>query len=330
MRLIHLLAAMLLIGFSFSVHAQGNAADFDNISGYIEVPDASIYVPKEGISIEAWVFPRNENVGWPDFDGIFGFRNNNTCDFYMLHLSTNEVEARFRNSDGEDFTIVNGGFILNEWNHIAMTYGDGFLSYYLNGQFQQVIAANGVCGDESTPFTIGRTDFQGSDFYFDGLVDEVRFWFETRTEEQIEQYYACQISEPEDYPTLGLYYRMDETTGATTVLDDGDSGLTGNIIPEVSFVESTVPWKIVDATNEIENHDISIYPNPSAGTVNIELENINFERLLVRNVAGNVVSANHIQTSETGVILNNLPPGTYFISVIYEDQSFTEKLVILE
>ena len=315
---------------SLNLFAQGNAAIFDGISGIIEVPEAASYLPEQGITLEAWVLPKNENPGFPDFDGILGLRNNVDCDFYMLQLSTEEIEARFRNSEGQDFTIVGGGFVVNQWNHLAMSYGNDLLTYYLNGEMIDQIPATGICGDLTTSLTIGVTYFSGNDFYFDGLVDEVRLWFTARTDEEIKENYNCQINTPDDFPSLGMYYKLDETTGATTVADSGDTGLTGNVINNVTFTESTVPWKIVDYVNELENHKVTVYPNPSSGAVKIELENMNYSSIEVRNTLGELLATEMLVSRDNGFVLNDLSSGSYIVSVIYNNEAVNKKIIILD
>lgn len=313
-----------------SIHAQENAADFDGTTGYISVEQASAFISPDGMTIEAWVFPRNEAPGWPDFDGLFGLRNESNCDFYLLQLGASTIEARFRNSDGQDYTLTNAGLVVNEWNHLALTYGDNFLTFYLNGQFQQVIAAEGVCGDMEVPFTMGKTNFDGAnDFYFDGLLDDVRVWSESRTEEQIEQYYNCKIQNPEDFPTLTFYYDLDETTGATIVTDNGDTGINGDVIEGVTFTESTVDYKIVDRLKTTENILLKVYPNPTPGNITIELLDNKLKDLYLINVLGQKISLDITKIVNNQIHVIDLKPGMYQLFYSNNSASGSSKFLVL-
>jgi len=310
---------------SYSLFAQGNAAEFTK-SGFIEVPQASAYLSEDGMTIEAWVFPRNEAPGWPNFDGIMGIRNELNCDFYILHLSPTEVEARFRNSDGQDFTIVNGGLITNQWNHVALTYGGSFLTYYLNGEFQQVIQANGLCGDSELPLTLGKINFNTNDFYFDGMLDEVRFWFEERSEEQIEQFYNCKIENPEEHPTLGFFYNLDETEGAIVVEDSGEAATPGNVIDTVLFLPSTVEYKVVNNTIP-ENIDLKVYPNPNSGSFFIEHKQLEITQLQIINLLGQKVNMN-TSIQQDKMFVSGLEKGYYFVHIHTEQSTIIKRIQV--
>ena len=328
MNFLKLTTLLLLIFASYLLQAQGNAAEFDGTTGYIEVEGASQYITDDGITMEAWVFPRNVAPGFPDFDGILGVRNDTNCDFYMLQLSATDVESRFRNSDGQDFTIASGGLVVNEWNHLALSYGNGTLTYYVNGQFQASMPATGLCGDESLPFHMGKLDYQSNPFFYDGLLDEVRFWYVERTEDEIAEFYNCQIGTPEDFPTLGYYYKLDEETGSTTATDSGDSGVTGNVVEGVTFVESTVDYKVVNSNEDLETLSLNIYPNPSSNSVSIDVQEIEVISLELYDISGSKINVNYNLTN--GIYnIDKLSKGTYFVTIQGKNQTMSRKFVVL-
>ena len=66
--------------------------NFDGDGDYVTVPYASAMIANsDQISITGWVYPRNANSGWPDFDGFFGFRNETSAGFYLLQLDYDKV-----------------------------------------------------------------------------------------------------------------------------------------------------------------------------------------------------------------------------------------------
>ena len=85
-------STFIIIALLFIFHqtqAQQNALDFDNINDYVITPNASAgLIESPEISMTCWVKLDNVSPGWPDFDGICGFRNEFDADFYMLHLNT--------------------------------------------------------------------------------------------------------------------------------------------------------------------------------------------------------------------------------------------------
>lgn len=68
----------LIACLSINSFAQNqNALDFDNVDDLVMVPFGSAGIAEgEAMSMTAWVFPGNPTPGWPDFDGIMGFRMN--------------------------------------------------------------------------------------------------------------------------------------------------------------------------------------------------------------------------------------------------------------
>ena len=99
--------------------------NFDGDGDYVTVPNVSAVIANsDQVSITGWVYPRNANSGWPDFDGFFGFRNESDADFYLLQLNNYRVEGRLRVSLNDYFTVVTAenSISLETWVHLALTY----------------------------------------------------------------------------------------------------------------------------------------------------------------------------------------------------------------
>lgn len=233
----------LLIFFSFSIsflNAQNNAADIDGLTGVITVPNASSLITNSSITISCWVYPRNTTPGFPDFDGIIGWRNESDCDFYLLQLNATTIEGRLRTSSNV-FTVTGTGLNVNQWNHIALVYSNNSsLTVYVNGQQGQNMVANGTITNTSTDFLIGNLVFQNTNFWLDGIVDEVRVWNTARTQSQIMNFMNVELN-PSAEPNLVAYYRLNDMVGSSTAMDLAGSN-NGNVSPTgVTFTNSTSP-----------------------------------------------------------------------------------------
>ena len=57
----------------YPVKAQNSySLNFDGEDDYVEVPYGSAMISNAGqIALSRWVYPRNTNYGWPDFDAFF-------------------------------------------------------------------------------------------------------------------------------------------------------------------------------------------------------------------------------------------------------------------
>jgi hypothetical protein len=97
-------------------------------------------------------------------------------------------------------------------------------------------------------------------------------------------------------------------------------------IPEFDFVyaeEKEESEKPIEGAADAER----IYPNPTTGSINIE---VGFEiiSVLVYNVAGGLVSATHdIHKNEAMIDLNQNPQGMYFVKVVGSNNTLTRKIV---
>ena len=76
------------------------------------------------------------------------------------------------------------------------------------------------------------------------------------------------------------------------------------------------------------NFIMSVYPNPTKGVLNINIENANrFEYYIYNAIGQNVISGN-INGCEAHLDLSDLEKGVYFVTVYSENQKFVERIII--
>jgi hypothetical protein len=199
---------LLLLCATQGSNAQSqNSLDFDGIDDYVTVTNASSLITfSNQISLSLWVYPRNPSPAFPDFDGLAGFRNNTSADFYLLHYSATSVEARFRNSNGVNFDIISQGLQLNTWQHYVLTYDGAYLRVYRNGVAADSVLASGSIASSSETFYIGNQIYQGTNYYLDGKLDDVALWNRTLSPAEINCIYRSKVSTTS--ANLQLYYDM--------------------------------------------------------------------------------------------------------------------------
>ena len=171
------LAFACFFAFSWSLPAQ-NAFSFDGSDDYGATSNGSALIANaSGFSMSMWVYPETLVSGYPNFGGMAGFRNESNCDFYILQLNSNNVEARLRNSSGSVYTITyNSGMNMNAWNHFVLVYNGSMLKLYHDGSQVSSITASGSISSTNTPFNIGYLPFSGANFHFDGSIDDLELW----------------------------------------------------------------------------------------------------------------------------------------------------------
>jgi len=173
------------------LYAQNYSLDFDGSMDLVEISNGSALVANTSeLTVSGWVFPRNYDSGWPDFDGYFGVRNETDADYYILQLYGFQLECRMRNSAGEMFTITTevGAVQPEVWQHLALTYDGSELTVYVDGVSAGSTPASGQITNTSEVFRIGSLSYFGTAFDLDGLADDVRVWSRTLTAEEIQEY----------------------------------------------------------------------------------------------------------------------------------------------
>lgn len=236
MRTLYAISLIFLATFtSFSAIAQNQSSlDFDGIDDKVRVIGAVDLVSGSSeVSLACWASLNNPAPGFPDFDGILGFRNDFSADFYLLQLSATEIEARFRNSNNEEFTIVhNGDFQGNVWQHFALTYDGAAMRFYINGIQVDSLAANGTLANAGTDLSIGYLDYQVFTFGMTGKIDEVGLWNRTLSTEEIN----CIIDTKISLASQGLQVYLDFNDGQA----DGDNTAIPALIDQASGSSTTI------------------------------------------------------------------------------------------
>jgi len=78
----------------------------------------------------------------------------------------------------------------NEWYHIAVTYDGAVLKLYVNGQLNNSRNVSGTLNLNSRPASIGSDN--GAQKFFNGLIDEVKFFNAALTQTEIQAAYNNQ------------------------------------------------------------------------------------------------------------------------------------------
>ena len=271
------LLSILFISFSFS---QNYSLDFDGESDYVEVTNESAMIANsDQMTLSGWVYPRGPNAdSYTQFDGFFGFRNNEDADFYLLQLGNYKVECRLKVSGGGEFTIVTAenSIISETWHHLALTYDGSNMILYIDGIEAGSTGAYGQITNEFLPFYIGRLIWQTTNFDLDGQVDEVSLWNLALTEQQVQDYMYADLTGEEG---LVGYWKLNEGTGSTAY-DSSDEGNNGQIYGAMWSTDTPGPstvtvnvsyndgWNLVGLPVSVDDAGyVSLFPEAISGTL---------------------------------------------------------------
>ncbi len=138
---------------------------------------------------------------------------------------------------------ANATVALNEWHHVALTYNNGAILYFVDGSLvdSSLTGISQTCAFPTT-LNIGRRKMF-DEFYFRGMIDEVRVWNSVRSPSEISSTFNLRLTGSE--PGLVCYYDFDEGTGDAISSPVGGNGHLGEISgadsKDPSWVTSTAP-----------------------------------------------------------------------------------------
>lgn len=116
-------------------------------------------------------------------------------------------------------TTETGQIDAGVWDHLAISNNAGTFLFYVNGVVQSTsILANNYAtqGDKDTPVTLAKRQIAASPGYFDGKIDDVRFWNVARSGANILGNMRRELVGNET--NLVGYWKLNDGTG-TTALD---------------------------------------------------------------------------------------------------------------
>lgn len=211
--------------------AMSNILKFDGVDDeVVSVGSTALYC--SDFTIETWVKMEELPVFNADFFIEIG---DSGSDKWLWFTGVNEngfgnVITGFRNGGiFQDFAFA---FFpkAGEWTHLAVTYSNAFgeASFYINGYLQGTQMTNVSPGNEGLPrVTLGRQISGGvANHHFSGALEEVRFWGQCRSGDEIRQYMRRELTGNET--ALLAYYSFNSPpTNCIDVLDCSSNALHG-------------------------------------------------------------------------------------------------------
>jgi hypothetical protein len=217
--------------FSLTDDSEANfSMSFDGINDYIEVPHSSTLNLDFNATIEAWIkitgCHNGRIIAKSRGNGDdMGWENKN-----LMVMADCYPGIYYWNTMGS--THLKGNIVvpLSLWTHLAGVYNGSMVSIYMNGQLVGSRAASGNIADDIDRLFIARADLSMSTEYFNGLVDELRWWNVTRTQQQIQDNMYRELVG--DEPGLMGYWNFNEGSGQTAFDSSGhgNNGRLGDVI----------------------------------------------------------------------------------------------------
>jgi hypothetical protein len=262
-----LAAALLtgLVGMTGVVYASdgaGNALDFDGLDDYVEIPDNAALDANLGNSftIEAWIRTRE------DADNMIFAKHSggSSGSYYFATRSGGVLQLTVLTSSGREDHTVSFSYNDDKWHHVAGVY-DGEdpeenLKIYVDGaQVGGTTSQTGDVNDTDSEYPVRIGFYDGStDWFYNGLYDEIRLWDDARTQTEIQANMHKTLTGSES--GLVGYWKFDESSGTTATDSKGSNDGTLNNMEDSDWVTSGAfagPHNALDfdGTNDYVNID---------------------------------------------------------------------------
>jgi hypothetical protein len=255
----------LVASYSFnegSGTAIENAEGTATYDGVLTNPDGD-----EWVNSSAFLGPRNclvfddlnsEEVIVPDDNSLD--LESMTCEFWIYKTESEEdglvmKDGNFRvKLSSEKVYFLKSGFTegnttatvpINTWTHVACVFdytgGTNVMTIYINGVEDYTTSGEGGNSTSANDLFIGSLSAAN---YYSGKMDDLRFWNDARTQQEIQENLYATLDGDED--NLVAWYRFDQTsgTGGSTTLYDWSANTNHGTLTNM------------DETNDWESSDI--------------------------------------------------------------------------
>jgi prepilin-type N-terminal cleavage/methylation domain-containing protein len=155
---------------------QNTCYSFDAVDDYIELSDASDLRMTSGGTISAWIYPKSR--GENNFGRVIDkSSDSNSTDGYSIFMGASNSFYLRVNNTGASMQSVNDALQYNQWNLIAATFNSSGRKLYVNGTD---VTSTGGSETGLPPNIAGAVRIgnraTGTDYTFDGYIDEVRIY----------------------------------------------------------------------------------------------------------------------------------------------------------
>ncbi|WP_299433065.1 LamG-like jellyroll fold domain-containing protein [uncultured Aquimarina sp.] len=254
--------------FEFAIEGTGftpaTGLNFDGVDDHISVNHNSSFNTNT-FTIETYFKTSSSSAGQSiiakyDATGINGFSMNlnNSGRLLFEYAVPNSETTSLSNASG-----LNDG----NWHHVALAFGNGKVTFYIDGVLDNEITFSNIpeTPTNTESLFIGYSEF--NNVYFNGEIDEVRYWSRTLCLDEINAQRGCELAGNES--GLVAYYDLNEgnvaadNTSETTANDETSNNLDGTLT-NFDLTGSTSNW--VDTT-----------ANSISGTCSVAIPEINVQ-----------------------------------------------------
>jgi hypothetical protein len=208
----------------------GGAYQFDGINDAVYVPSGRVPAISGSGSVSFWFNMKDTRT-----QGIWAYTNNSGTNLAWIIGYVNGFGFRGECYNGGTYTLKgNSTLSTNEWHHVAMIFNTTGNRLFLDGKEQGVVT--GTLAIQSTKnFAVGSISTLAAQF-FNGTIDELRYWNRSLKEEEILLLNASMNNITYNkittrYDNWTVQYWPIESTGLNGSKTESSIYLNGNSLP---------------------------------------------------------------------------------------------------
>ncbi len=190
------------------------ALRFDGIDDYVSVPHHADLTPTNYYAVMAWINPANV-TGTKAI--VSKGTTTATGSGYSLRLVGSSLEATLYSSTGAQRRVTVAGIVANQWQHVAVVFTGSQGRVFINGVLKTTITCSGA-SQSTLPLMIGR-DASAASSYFNGMIDEVRFYNYNYPDADVMRHYMLQSDIAGD--TMRIHHNSFRCTDQTAIVIRG-------------------------------------------------------------------------------------------------------------
>ena len=296
----------IIVGAEWSVDPGGSAVVFDGANDYLRIEKGDVNITRGmDYTLEFW-FNSTQTaaatlVSTGLGDGI------GADSLFAWNIEKDSLGNIHVYHNGEDFIATNSNYFDGEWHHLALVLNRlGNLTSYIDGNLENSVQATPFKDLGGPAFYIGaRGYYIGAtelvDNFFEGMIDEFRFWDASRKFEQIARdknnrmlgdEYALRVYMPfEDYqldPTgiAILTPGLNEQIDPSHIVTNPNGAVLSPLTPKIKLQR---PVESIAFTYSVNNDEIIITPTTNQALI----ENVTLDVTVrdVKDLNGNIMES---------------------------------------
>ena len=321
-------SAPLLKSFTWPVAGANYALNMNGTSQYVNAGHMNL--DSTNVTLEGYVKVAAFKAAAPYTNTIMGIDSAQYLATLQIGNATEANKLQFAlNLGGTVQTLTSAtALTTGTWYHVAATYDGAKMRIYINGVLKDSMAATGYVLAKGQ-FILGRDSIASATSYFDGNIDEMRVWTLARTQAEISNN-TCNISTWSD--SLAAYWTFNDCN--TTIPYDN----SGNRHDGTAVNMSTANWVTpapcwATGVPELANvTDIKLYPNPvtQGNDLMLEIPATGRADIYIYDETGSLLHHQEVNGQRSVIHTAELSNGVHFYRVVYNEQAYTGKFVILK